>query len=59
MRNQPVHIRVDYTNTLPPSAGERSNSQPALMRGVVSIVIRSRHIYIFIYCLASRRGPKT
>ena len=29
-------VYVEYTNSLPPNAGERSNSQPSLMRGVVS-----------------------
>jgi len=32
---QSVDVYVEYTNTLPPNAGERSNSQPGLMRGVV------------------------
>ncbi|KAF8589753.1 glycoside hydrolase family 3 protein [Ramaria rubella] len=32
--NQPVDIYVEYTNTLPTNAGERSNSQPSLMKGV-------------------------
>lgn len=31
-----VDVVVEYTNTLPPKAGERSNAQPSLMRGVVS-----------------------
>ncbi|KDQ12273.1 glycoside hydrolase family 3 protein [Botryobasidium botryosum FD-172 SS1] len=32
--NQGVNILVEYTNTLPPNAEDRDNSQPALMRGV-------------------------
>ncbi|KAG8958297.1 hypothetical protein FRC03_009268 [Tulasnella sp. 419] len=31
---KPVQIDVEYTNSLPPNAGQRSLSQPALMRGV-------------------------
>ena len=34
---KPVQISVEYTNTLPPNSGGRSISQPALMRGVVSM----------------------
>lgn len=32
-----AEVLVEYTNTSPPNAPEKDDSQPALMRGVVSV----------------------
>ena len=34
---KPVGVYVEYTNTKPPAGPEADRSQPALMRGVVSV----------------------
>ena len=39
---KPVDVYVEYTNTKPPAGPESDRSQPALMRGVVSIETRFR-----------------
>lgn len=39
---KPVDVYVEYTNTKPPAGPESDRSQPALMRGVVSIQKRLR-----------------
>lgn len=42
---QPVDILVEYTNTKPPVGSETDRSQPALMRGVVSILFSRRYLW--------------
>ena len=41
---KPVDVYVEYTNTKPPAGPDSDRSQPALMRGVVSIEMRFREL---------------
>lgn len=53
---RPVDVLVEYTNTSPPDVDEHSekrNSQPALMRGVVSWSLNAKCSLAYLHGLYS------